>query len=99
MNLETFFLQILFDKYQGMTCDVRQQVASCDVQQQVAMCGCEPTFWKLTMCVCVVHFQTCEVRSQLCTFLGNHARYEDKNALSFGVNYNFVDQKLKIFSN
>ena len=73
--------------FQGMTCDVLQQVASCDVRQQVAMCGCESTFLKLAMCVCAVHFQTCEVRSQLCTFLSNNARYKDS-----------VPQKLRIFT-
>jgi hypothetical protein len=31
-------------------------------------------------------------------FFSNNARYEVKNALSFGVNYNSVAQKLRILA-
>jgi hypothetical protein len=38
------------------------------------------------------------VRLQLRTFFSNNARYEDLNALSFGVNYNSVAPKLRILA-
>ena len=53
---------------QGMTCDVRSQVA---------MCGCEPILLKLAMCVHAVHFQACDVRLQLRKFFSNNVSYED----------------------
>ena len=31
-------------------------------------------------------------------FFSNNPRYENKNAVSFGVNHNFVAQKLRILS-
>jgi hypothetical protein len=38
------------------------------------------------------------VRSQLHTFFSINARYENWNALSFGVNYNSVPKKLRILA-
>ena len=38
------------------------------------------------------------MRSQLRRFFSNFARDENKNALSFGVNYNSVAQKLRILA-
>jgi hypothetical protein len=38
------------------------------------------------------------VQSQLRRFFSNNARDEYKNALSFGVNYNSVAQKLRILA-
>ena len=65
---------------------------------QVAMCGCEPILLKLAMCVRAVLFQTYNVRLQLCKFFGNNVSYEDKNALSLGVYYNSVAQKLRFLA-
>ena len=50
------------------------------------------------MCVYAVHFQACEVGSQLGIFYSNNARYDYFNALSFGVNYNCEAQKLRILA-
>ena len=83
----------MITKKQGMTCDVRLQVAICDVRQQVAMCGCEPILLKLAM-----HFQACDVRWHLGTSFSNNLRYEDWNALSFGVYSNSVAQKLSLLA-
>ena len=69
-----------------------------DRNLQVAMCGsklqcvCANPFWlKLAMCVRLVHFWACEVQLLLYTFLAIYA-------LSFGVNYNSVSQKLRILT-
>jgi hypothetical protein len=73
---------------QGMTCDVRSQVASCDVR--VEMCGrklqcagANPFWLKLAMCVCAVIF-----RLAMCDH--NFARFEEK--MSFFLGY--LSQKL-----
>ena len=81
---------------QVASCDVRLQVASCDVRSQVAMCRCELILLKLAMCVRAVHFYACDVQSRFRTFFSNNVRYEDENALSFGVYYNSVVQKLSL---
>ena len=41
-------------------------------------------------------FLACDVRSQLQTFFSNNVRYENENALSFGVYYNSVAEKLSL---
>ena len=53
------------------------------------MCGCEPILLKLAMCARVVH---------LGTIFNNNVRYEDWNALSFGVYSNSVAQKLSLLA-
>jgi hypothetical protein len=42
--------------------------------------------------------ETCDVHLQLQTFFSNNARYKDENAISFGVYYNFVAQKLSLLA-
>ena len=51
-NVCKFWFSVSDGFYQGMTCDVRSQLASCDVRSQLAMCGCEPTL-----------VETCDVRA------------------------------------
>ena len=70
----------------------------CDSKLRVAMCGCESILLKLAMCVRAVHFQACDVRLHLGTFFSNNARYEDWNAISFGVYSNSVAQKLSLLA-
>ena len=67
-------IPVTFNSYKVMC---KAWLAMCDSKLRVAMCGCEPILLKLVMCVHAVHFQACDVRSQLRKFLSNDVSYED----------------------
>ena len=78
-----------------MTCEEQQQlvevrcvVASCDVRA-------EPI---LVVSFDAMHFKACEVQCNITHYFGIIETTAFRNLLSFGVSYDFVDQKWRILA-